>query len=72
MNYSIKLNFPVLATFFLGLGTHAITLGLRDRSVFIACEGVEDFWGDRLIFRRTKGGSINNDRSLSSRELYQG
>ena len=34
-----------------------------DRSLFIAWKGgggVKDFWGDHLIFRRTKGGISRN------------
>ena len=37
-----------------------ISLAPRDRSLFIAWGGEEDFGGDHLIFRRTKGGISRN------------
>ena len=40
-------SYSIIETFFLG-----------DRSLFVALGGGEDFRGDHLIFRRTKGGSV--------------
>ena len=45
---------------------------LRDRSLFIASGGGgggggEDFTGDHLIFRRTKGGSVKTFRRIQRR-----
>ena len=50
---------------------------LRDRSLFIAWGGGEDFWGNHLIFRRTKDGISRNCRtqkggSLKTLEGFRG
>ena len=42
---------------------------LRDRSLFIALGGGGGFWGDHLIFRRTKGGISRNCRTQKGGSL---